>query len=106
MTTAGSPRRGPGRPRGAVTGATRDHALDVAARLFAATGFRGTSLADVAHAAGLSNAGLLHHFPSKEQLLVEVLRRRDAADAAALRLGVRTAPRPGIFSTRWSGWLR
>ena len=56
----------------------------MAARLFAATGYRGTSLADVAQAAGLSNAGLLHHFPSKEQLLIEVLRRRDEADRAAL----------------------
>jgi AcrR family transcriptional regulator len=70
-----------------VTGATRDLALDVAARLFAARGYRGTSLADVAQAAGLSNAGLLHHFPSKEQLLVEVLRRRDVADAVALDAG-------------------
>jgi AcrR family transcriptional regulator len=79
-----------------VTGATRDLALDAAARLFAATGYRGTSLADVAQAAGLSNAGLLHHFPSKEQLLVEVLRRRDAADAAALHL------RRGPDATVWN----
>jgi AcrR family transcriptional regulator len=57
----------------------------VAARLFGATGYRGTSLADVAQAAGLSNAGLLHHFPSKQQLLIEVLRRRDEVDRAAFR---------------------
>jgi AcrR family transcriptional regulator len=81
MTPAVPPRRGPGRPRGAVIGATRDSVLDVAARLFGSTGYRGTSLADVAQAAGLSNAGLLHHFPSKEQLLVEVLRRRDLRDS-------------------------
>ena len=87
MTTAATPRRGPGRPRGAVPGATRDLALDVAARLFATTGYRGTSLADIAEAAGLSNAGLLHHFPNKKLLLIEVLRRRDAADAAAMSFG-------------------
>ncbi len=85
MTTAATPRRGPGRPRGAISGQTRDLALDVAARLFGASGSRGTSLADVAQAAGLSNAGLLHHFPSKQQLLIEVLRRRDEVDRAALR---------------------
>jgi AcrR family transcriptional regulator len=60
-------------------------ALDVAARLFGASGYRGTSLADVAQAAGLSNAGLLHHFPSKQHLLIEVLRRRDERDRAAFR---------------------
>ncbi len=85
MTTAATPRRGPGRPRGAISGQTRDLALDVAARLFGASGYRGTSLADVAQAAGLSNAGLLHHFPSKQQLLIEVLRRRDEVDRAAFR---------------------
>ena len=79
-----------------MTGATRDLALDVAAQLSAATGYRGTSLADVAQAAGLSNAGLLHHFPSKEQLLVKVLRRRDAADAAALQARGR-GPEPTVW---------
>ena len=39
----------------------------------------------MAQAAGLSNAGLLHHFPSKQQLLIEVLRRRDEVDRAAFR---------------------
>ena len=90
MTTAATPRRGPGRPRGAVTGQTRDMALDVAARLFGTSGYRGTSLADVAQAAGLSNAGLLHHFPSKQHLLIEVLRRRDEVDRAAFRFAQTT----------------
>ena len=90
MTTAATPRRGPGRPRGAVSGETRDLALDVAARLFGVSGYRGTSLADVAQAAGLSNAGLLHHFPSKQHLLIEVLRRRDEVDRAAFRFAQTT----------------
>ncbi len=67
-----------------MTGETRDNALEVASRLFAASGYRGTSLADVAQEAGLSNAGLLHHFPSKKHLLAEVLRKRDEDDARQL----------------------
>lgn len=61
--------------------------LDAAVELFGSRGYRGASLAEVAAAAGLSNAGLLHHFPSKEHLLTEVLRRRDEVDARDLDLG-------------------
>ncbi|MEU7482007.1 helix-turn-helix domain-containing protein [Lentzea sp. NPDC042327] len=42
--------------------------LDAAAALFARHGFEQTSLKALADAAGLSKAGLLHHFPSKEAL--------------------------------------
>lgn len=42
--------------------------LDRAAAIFARRGFAKTSVQDVADAVGLSKAGLLHHFPSKEQL--------------------------------------
>jgi AcrR family transcriptional regulator len=42
--------------------------LDRAAGLFAQHGFEQTSLKSLADAAGLSKAGLLHHFPSKEAL--------------------------------------
>jgi AcrR family transcriptional regulator len=38
----------------------------------------------VADAAGLSQSGLLHHFPAKEGLLAEVLRQRDVRDLALL----------------------
>jgi len=42
--------------------------LDVAAALFARHGFEQTSLKALADAVGLSKAGLLHHFPSKDAL--------------------------------------
>jgi AcrR family transcriptional regulator len=42
--------------------------LDRAAALFAQHGFAHTSLSAVAEAVGLSKAGLLHHYPSKEAL--------------------------------------
>lgn len=84
-------RRRPGRPRGADPAVTREVVLDAAVELFGSRGYRGASLAEVAAAAGLSNAGLLHHFPSKEQLLIAVLQRRDEVDARDLDLG-RDAP--------------
>ncbi|WP_158847867.1 TetR/AcrR family transcriptional regulator [Saccharothrix deserti] len=45
-----------------------DEILDRAAALFAQHGFDQTSLKSLADAVGLSKAGLLHHYPSKEAL--------------------------------------
>jgi AcrR family transcriptional regulator len=47
----------------------------------------------VAEAAGLSQSGLLHHFPTKEGLLAEVLRERDVRDVALLATGRDHPPR-------------
>lgn len=57
--------------------ATQDRILDVAEAVFAQKGFRGGALNDVAVAAGYTRAGLLHHYPSKEALLLAILERRD-----------------------------
>jgi AcrR family transcriptional regulator len=56
--------------------------LAVAQRLLTRNGWRNTSLAQIAKEAGVSPAGLLHHFESKEQLLHAVLDARDADDEA------------------------
>ena len=56
--------------------------LSVAERLLARNGWRNTSLAQIAKEAGVTPAGLLHHFESKEQLLNAVLDARDADDDA------------------------
>jgi AcrR family transcriptional regulator len=53
----------------------------VAERLLARNGWRNTSLAQIAKEAGVTPAGLLHHFESKEHLLNAVLDARDADDA-------------------------
>jgi AcrR family transcriptional regulator len=60
----------------------RQRILAVAQRLLTRNGWRNTSLAQIAKAAGVSSAGLLHHFESKEQLLHAVLDARDADDDA------------------------
>ena len=54
--------------------------LAVAQRLLTRNGWRNTTLAQIAGEAGVSPAGLLHHFESKEQLLNAVLDIRDADD--------------------------
>jgi AcrR family transcriptional regulator len=54
--------------------------LDVAQRLLMRNGWRSTTLAQIAGEAGVTPAGLLHHFESKEQLLNAVLDARDLDD--------------------------
>ena len=61
----------------------RQRILAAAQRLMTRNGSRGTSLGQIAREAGVSPAGLLHHFESKEQLLHAVLDARDADDLAA-----------------------
>jgi AcrR family transcriptional regulator len=58
--------------------AKRDEIVEIALDLFARRGYDRTSVREVARLAGLSQAGLLHHFRSKEELFLEVLRGRDA----------------------------
>lgn len=64
--------------------AKQEEILRTALEVYANGGHKGTSLRDLADAAGLSQAGLLHYFGSKEQLFVEILRARDDVDTAAL----------------------
>lgn len=64
----------------------RQRILSVAQRLLTRNGWRGITLGQIAREAGVTPAGLLHHFESKEQLLHAVLDARDAYDLAHLDL--------------------
>ena len=58
----------------------REAVLAAANEVFATRGFRGASLATIAKRVGLSEPGLLHHFGSKEELLLELLAMREERD--------------------------
>lgn len=70
---------------------TSERILAEAELLFAAEGFAGTRLSGIASAAGLGNAGLLHHFPSKAALYRAVLESIAAELSAYIEAG-----RPGV----------
>ncbi len=62
--------------------ARRAEILDTAMAVFAEVGYRGASLRDIAGRCGISHPGLLHHFATKEALLMAVLEHRDQAARA------------------------
>jgi AcrR family transcriptional regulator len=64
--------------------AKREEILTKALEVIARQGYRKTSTRELAAAVGLSEAGLLHYFGSKEKLFEAVLRARDAADVERL----------------------
>jgi AcrR family transcriptional regulator len=63
-----------GRVAGVTSAETRRRLLRAAADAFAARGYDGTRVADIAAAAGVSNSALYAHFGSKAGLLVAALR--------------------------------
>lgn len=63
--------------------AKREEILTTALEVIAREGFRGASVKELADAVGLSQAGLLHYFGSKEELFAEILRKRDEVDSVA-----------------------
>lgn len=62
--------------------AKRAEVIQAAIVSIAESGFHGASLRDIAARAGISHAGLLHHFPTKAHLLRAVLEHRDEVDGA------------------------
>ena len=57
--------------------ARRDEILEAALVVFARSGYRGTSLREVAEMTGLTPPALLHHFGTREAMLAEVLRKKE-----------------------------
>jgi len=81
---------GPRRPAGArrprpETARRREEILQAAMVTFGAKGYYNGSLVEIADKVGITHAGVLHHFGSKDQLLIEVLEYRDRADVEHLR---------------------
>lgn len=86
----------------------RAEIVRAALEVIAERGYRAASLAAVAERVGLTQQGLLHHFPTKDALLVAVLKERDQWDAVPdtrwrvdllASLVEYNAMRPGIIQT-------
>ena len=58
--------------------------LRAAMDVFGSKGYANGTLADIAEQVGMTHAGILHHFGSKDQLLLDVLTYRDESDVAHL----------------------
>jgi AcrR family transcriptional regulator len=58
----------------------RAQIIQAAFQAFGAVGYRNTSMLQLAADCGVSRAGLLHHFPTKESLLQAVLEQRELRD--------------------------
>ncbi|WP_312165585.1 TetR/AcrR family transcriptional regulator [Phenylobacterium sp.] len=77
VTNAPGTRQSRGRARRAAV-------LEAARGLFAKQGFKGSSLAAIAQEAGITDAGLLYHFPTKNDLLLAVVAQGDREQDEAL----------------------
>jgi AcrR family transcriptional regulator len=66
----------------------REDILTAAVAVYGEAGYHGSSLREIAKRAGITHAGLLYYFPTKEALLAAVLERRDAADTEREQLAV------------------
>ncbi|MGX9885510.1 TetR/AcrR family transcriptional regulator [Streptomyces sp. NPDC002276] len=64
----------------AKTATRRADIVRAARDSFAERGYASASLRDIAERAGITHAGLLHHFRSKDELLTAVLAQRDTEE--------------------------
>lgn len=63
---------------------TRERLVETAQQLFVANGYGGASIRDIADKAGYSQGAFYSNFSSKEDVLLELLRRHMEAEAAQL----------------------
>lgn len=77
------------KPRQRLSAASRRaQILDEATRLIGERGYYGFGLRELGERCGIGNAGLLHHFGSKEGLLIALLQDRDVRDRHSLELAL------------------
>lgn len=66
------------------TRAKREQIIRAAVETFGSKGYANGTLADIAEQVGMTHAGVLHHFGSKQNLMLEVISYRDQADLESL----------------------
>lgn len=72
----------------------RDLIIRAALEYFGQQGYHGVSMREIAREVGLSQAGLLHHFPTKYSLLTAVLESRDTLTSASASAAAERAQNP------------
>jgi AcrR family transcriptional regulator len=107
-TNAAAPAAGPARraqPRGLQR---RQAILEAALDEFSVNGSGGT-IASIAESAGITDAGLLYHFPTKEDLLLELVKYHDELGTGVVGASDRyedVDPLAGIRSlASWGDWM-
>jgi AcrR family transcriptional regulator len=89
---------------------TREELVDAATRVFAARGFHGASVSDVAAAAGYTTGAVYSNFGGKEELFLAAFERevarhvREVTEAVAAA-GDDPAARTRAAAEQWTGWL-
>jgi AcrR family transcriptional regulator len=79
----------------------REQILAAATTVIAERGFWATSWREVADACGITVTGWLHHFETKETLLLAVLDRRDRPDVASLWTQNGRGREPPVSPSAW-----
>ncbi len=89
------------RPRKARRGSlTRTQILDAALRLFSEKGFARTSVRDIAQVAGITDAAIYYHFPSKRDLFEALFEERGITSALSeLEQATVTQPLLDVLTT-------
>lgn len=85
--------------------ARRDSIVETAVRLFAIKGYRATSVAAVAAEVGITDAGVLYHFPAKSDLLLAVLRHHEETQRERFSELVRVGGLDAIRNLRGWGYV-
>jgi AcrR family transcriptional regulator len=96
---------GPGRRRLPLA-ERREEILKAATELIASSGFKGVPLEAFAAACGMTKAGMLHHFPSKDALLIAVLERRDEIDLTTVAGALEPARDPASARAVMTAFVR
>lgn len=101
VTTADPPAP---RRRGRPPRINRDGVVAAAKELFARFGYRGTTLAAIAEAVGVTDAALLRHFDSKAAILEAVLAADDERDKESFLRLVDAGPLQILEHLAATGW--
>ena len=72
----------------------RERILVAAANLFRKKGYKGTTVRDIAEAVGIQSGSLFHHFSTKEEMLLEIMREAFLSICIAHEKILTTEPDP------------